>query len=139
MKLGKGWILLTIRQFLKFGMVGFLNTGISISTIFILMKLFGVSYVVSNVVGYGLAVINSFIWNKLWTFKGKGNLFGEIARFFGIFLICYFLQLGLLVLLKEHIHISADLSQLIAMAFYIVLNFIGHKLFTFRDAKYASN
>ena len=59
----------TVKQAIKYGIVGVSNTVITAVVIWIMMKLFGCSDVVSNMVGYVAGVLNSFIWNKQWTFR----------------------------------------------------------------------
>ena len=54
----------TVKQAIKYGIVGVSNTVITAVVIWIMMKLFGCSDVVSNMVGYIAGVLNSFIWNK---------------------------------------------------------------------------
>ena len=126
-------IIKTIEQFAKFGMVGVLNTIITISVIFIFMKLFHVSYIISNAVGYLFGFINSFILNKIWTFKSKKSIGSESFFFVLIFIICYSLQLILLVILKEKLQIMPEYAQIISMIFYSIINFSGNKFITFKN------
>lgn len=119
-------------QGMKFIIVGIMNTGITLSVIFILQKLLNVHYVPSNVTGYVMGLINSFLWNRNWTFKSNGNVLRESVVFLIIFGICYSMQLAFLVILIEVLEVDADISQLIAMFFYTAINFILNKYFTFR-------
>ena len=122
----------SFRQFFKYGIVGVVNTLITLAAIFILMEFIGVHYVAANAVGYILGFINSFIMNKIWTFESKGNTSKEILSFVLIFLVSYAFQLLLLILIKEKIGISAEIAQVVAMIFYTIISFIGNKSFTFR-------
>jgi len=126
-------ILKTTQQFIKYGIVGVINTLITLSVIFLLMNGFDVNYLISNIVGYMLGFINSFILNKLWTFKSKGKLKNELFLFIIAFLVCYGAQLLFLIFLIEGLDFSAEISQIIAMAFYTILNFLGNKYFTFKQ------
>ncbi|MEA2095912.1 MAG: GtrA family protein [Candidatus Cloacimonadota bacterium] len=123
----------TIEQFIKFGMVGLLNTLITISIIFIFMMLLNVSYILSNIIGYLFGFVNSFILNKIWTFKSKKPIGRESFFFVLIFAICYLLQLLLLIVLKENLKIIPEYAQLIAMGLFAVLNFSGNKFITFKN------
>ena len=49
----------TVKQAIKYGIVGVSNTVITAVVIWIMMKLFGCSDVVSNMVGYVAGVLNS--------------------------------------------------------------------------------
>jgi putative flippase GtrA len=120
-------------QAIRFGLVGVLNTGITITAIFILMKGFMVHYALSNWIGYLLGFINSFVLNKKWTFQSKGNVGIEGVLFVAVFGGCYLIQLGTLLFMKEAIGIKADYAQLLAMPVYTSLNFMSNKLITFRN------
>ena len=121
-----------IRQFIKYGLVGVLNTILTISIIFIFMKLLNASYIISNAVGYLFGFINSFILNKIWTFKSKKSIGKESFYFILIFIICYSFQLVFLVILKEKLLVNPEYAQIIAMVFYTIINFTGNKFITFR-------
>lgn len=122
-----------IKQAIKYGVVGVINTLITAVVIWIMMKLLGCSDVVSNVVGYIAGVLNSFIWNKKWTFKSTEKWIGSALRFGVVFGICYLLQLGLLVfVLNPYLAIDPYYNQLIAMAFYTAINFVMNKFYTFK-------
>lgn len=120
-------------QAIRFGIVGVLNTGITLAVIFVLMKGLGVHYALSNCIGYVVGFLNSFVLNKKWTFRSKGNVGVEGVLFVAVFGVCYLMQLGALVLMKETIGITADYAQLLAMAVYTGFNFILNKLITFRN------
>jgi len=120
-----------ILQCFKFGLVGILNTIVGLSTIFICMKLLHISYISSNIIGYSLGLINSFIFNKLWTFKSTKSAKKEIIPFIFIFAISYFFQLIILILMKEYMSINVDLAQIISTVFYTIINFFGNRIYTF--------
>ena len=57
-----------MKRFIKFGLIGVLNTLITISSYMLLVYL-GVYYILANIIGYSLGIINSFYWNKNWVFQ----------------------------------------------------------------------
>ncbi len=122
----------TIKQFIKYGLVGVSNTLITLSIIFVFMKLLNVPYIPSNAVGYLFGFINSFFLNKIWTFKSKESIGKESFFFILIFIICYSIQLVFLIILKEIILVKPEFAQIIAMGFYTVMNFLGNKYITFK-------
>lgn len=123
----------TVRQAIKYGIVGVSNTLITALVIWVMMKGLHCSDVLSNVVGYIAGVVNSFIWNKQWTFQSQAGWVKSAVRFGLVFGICYFLQLGCLFLLNAWLPIDPYYNQLIAMAFYTVINFIFNKVYTFKE------
>ncbi|MDR2118672.1 MAG: GtrA family protein [Tannerellaceae bacterium] len=125
----------TVKQAVKYGIVGFGNTLLSLLVIWLMMKVCGYSDVASNVAGYVAGFFNSFIWNKKWTFRSSDKWLGSAVRFALAFGVCYLLQLLLLLYLNAHLSIDTYYNQVIAMLFYTVLNFLMNKYFTFKAQK----
>ena len=59
-------------RFIKFGIVGVLNTAIN-WIIFIILNMVGIYYIFSNIIAYSLSTLNSYLWNSKWVFKYNGN------------------------------------------------------------------
>lgn len=123
----------TIKQALKFGIVGIGNTCITAFVIWVMLKLAGCSDFVSNIAGYGVGVLNSFIWNRCWTFHSAAGWRRSAWRFGLVFAISYLLQLAALFALDETLNIDPYYNQLLAMAFYTAVNFILNKIYTFKE------
>ncbi len=119
-------------QAVKFGLVGLLNTGITLLIIFILQNLLHINYKAANFTGYLLGFINSFFWNKIWTFNSNGPVQIESILFIAVFGVCYILQLAVLILLKENLKINVNIAQILGMIFYTSISFLGNKFITFR-------
>ena len=88
-----------VNKFVKFGLVGVLNTLIN-WIIFALLNFIGVYYIVANVIAYVIATANSYIWNSKWVFKYNGkNKKETTAKFVILNLIGLGLNTGILYLL----------------------------------------
>ena len=121
------------KQALKYGVVGGVNTLITALVIWIMMHIVGTNAILANAVGYAAGVVNSFIWNLRWTFKSPDVQWRSSAiRFTVVFGICYSLQLGVLTMLNSSLTIDPYYNQLIAMAFYTLINFLLNKYYTFK-------
>lgn len=122
-----------MKQAIKYGVVGVANTLITAAVIWVMMKNLEVSDIVSNITGYAVGLLNSFVWNKQWTFRGTSAGWRNSAiRFGAVFGICYSLQLGVLMYLNQVLDIDPYYNQLLAMAFYTVINFLMNKFYTFK-------
>ena len=79
-----------IYQFLRFACIGLLNTGLSFLVVNTVSKFFaisqGVPYGAIVGVGFVCAVIQSYPWNKTWTFGGETgvSLWKNIVRLFSV-------------------------------------------------------
>lgn len=121
------------RQAIKFGIVGVGNTLITALVIWIMLKVCGFSDYVSNITGYGIGVLNSFVWNRCWTFHSASGWRRSAVRFGIVFGISYLFQLGVLFVLNATSGIDPYYNQLLAMVFYTIANFILNKIYTFKE------
>ncbi len=120
------------KQFIKFIVVGILNSLLTYLTFKILTALFLVNDIISIITGYIVGVINSFIFNKIWTFKSKLMSIKEAAFFIIIFFISLLLKIIVYKLLKEKFLLQKDIAFFIGMAVYTSINFLLNKYITFR-------
>ncbi len=59
----------TLTKFIKFSIVGFINTAGSYLLFIILLKFAHVNYLISSVGSYILGILISYFGNKYWTFR----------------------------------------------------------------------
>lgn len=123
----------TLWQLVRFGIVGVINTLITLIVIYILQELLHVKYTAANLAGYIAGVINSFFWSKLWVFKKlNSNFMREAVLFLVSFGICYGIQFVALLLLVEVLHMVDTWAQLVSMVVYTLCNFALNKCITFK-------
>jgi putative flippase GtrA len=69
-----------LEQAAKFLSVGILNTALDASLYFVLTRWLGFSTLqtLAKGISYGAGILNSFYWNKSWTFKSDA---GTVATF----------------------------------------------------------
>ncbi|MDR0769447.1 MAG: GtrA family protein [Dysgonamonadaceae bacterium] len=137
-------------QTIKYGVVGVTNTLLTMVTIWVMMrvvflseegeKISSLALSVSNTVGYIVGLINSFIWNRSWTFKSKNKWTPDFIRFMIAFLVCFIIQLVLVNVLYKRMEMAglteitgaAEICQFAGIVVYTILNFILNKYFTFK-------
>lgn len=124
-------------QFLKFGIVGILNTLINIGVYIILVSL-GFNYILSNIIGYTFGLLNSFFWNKNWVFKTNRNSKYLFLKFLLINIITLGINTLILFLLVNNLHFNLILSQIVATGIGMVFNFILNKYWTFMEKENSS-
>ena len=136
-------------QFYKFVLIGGLNTLIdtSIYNAFISAtgKTQGDEILLFKGVAFSVAVVNSYFWNKFWTFERvKGNG-GEFLQFLIISLGGLGISLGTVHIIVNILHppagmgltflesqlVWANVGQLAAVCFSTIWNFIGYKYIVF--------
>lgn len=126
----------TLRQFIKFGVVGVSNTLISYIT-YVVCLAAGMHYVVGSVLGFIISVINSFYWNSRYVFIQEEKDFFSIVKAFVKMVLSYsftglILNNILLIMLVEWLRVPEIIAPLVVLLVTIPLNFILNKLWAFR-------
>lgn len=125
-----------VMQFIKFGMVGALNTFLSYGIYFLFLKL-GVYYIVCNFIAFVITVFISFLLNRKFVFakdKEKGCWWKELLRVYasyaGTSLILSSILLGIQV---EFLGIPEEIAPFINLVFTIPINFLLNKFWAFKQ------
>lgn len=135
----------SLRQFVKFIIIGFSSALIDIGISGVLIYRFHFDLNVAKTISFVVAVTNGFIWNSLWTFRGMGSgrRHEQYVKFFLVNIVGYVLNLTITnlsifamtghFLTKEKpavaIWLTATCAAIICVS---VWNFTANKLWTFR-------
>lgn len=132
-------------QFVKFLMVGVMNTALTLIVIYLCKSVLGINEYLSNLTGYVAGVVNSFLWNKNWVFKARSNAMRQAVTFLVGFGVCYLVQLAVVFLVTdctpygdmtwtiEGYTISGyGIATILGMGVYTVANFIYNRVVTFK-------
>lgn len=131
-------------QFIKYCMVGVLNTLITLGVIYLCKSLLGWNLYLSNALGYICGVINSFMCNKAWVFHSHGGYMREAFKFLCGFAVCYALQLSVVWMLTSSygdydfkicgiILSGYGIATLLGNVVYTLANFAYNRLVTFTN------
>lgn len=138
-----------VSQFSKFVVIGFMNTAIDFGVLNLLMWQTGIYrgkwIILLNAIAFAVAVINSYLWNKYWTFRAKeADEPGEIAKEFSQFIMVTLIGLaintsivfGVTTFITPFFGLSlelwANLAKAAATGFSLIWNFIGYKFIVFK-------
>lgn len=131
-------------QLSKFAAVGFLNTAIDFGVLNLLSAATGVTsgFIVGgvNVPGFGAAVVNSYVWNKYWVFKGREGAARDFPKFIAVSLVGLFLNSAFVVFMTTYIPPAfglgdeawLNLAKIMATVLIFLWNFLGYKFLVFR-------
>lgn len=122
----------SLGEFIKFSFVGVLNTGVDVA-VFFLLTWITVPYITAQVISYSCGATNSYLLNKLWTFRsGSGLSFAEILRFVIVNLLSLGISVAVLWLLHDTAGLNLPISKAGATVSSLAANFLGNKLWVFR-------
>ena len=123
---------------IKFLIVGVVNTLVGTGLMFILYNVFSVNYWISSASNYIVGSIVSYFLNKYFTFQNKEKSWRQILSFVVNITICYLIAYGAAKPAVSRIFsgfnekIQGNLSMLAGMCLFVVLNYLGQRLFVFR-------
>ena len=122
-------------QFIRFLIVGVANTIVGLLTIYAAKWLFAFDDVVANIIGYGTGLTVSFLLNKAWTFRHKGEILKSALRFLASFAVAYPINLGAVLFLIQELGMNSYLAQALGVPPYTVAFFLLSRYFAFRERK----
>ena len=118
-----------VLQFLKFLVVGVLNTIIFLVVYYSLLNL-GVNYIVSNISGFLVSILNAYFLNSKYVFL-KNNNAKNFLKVFMVYGTTTILSTLLLYLMVDIIKISDKIAQLINLCITTPTNFYLNKFWAF--------
>lgn len=126
------------RHFRRFVIVGAINTAVDFCTFAFLHSFWGADKLLSQAAGYSAGIINSFIFNKLWTFENRATRLETIQQS-SKFIIVNALSLALTLLglrvLNDSLGLNTYLSKAVVTLLAQLINFSGYKFWVFSCRK----
>ena len=123
--------------FLKFMLVGVVNTLVGIAVMFFCFNVLAWSYWVSSALNYMVGSIVSYLLNKRYTFQQKGNDWHTVWIFIVNVSVCYVLAYGLAkpfvawLLSGVTTNIQGNAALFVGMVLFVGFNYIGQRFWAF--------
>ena len=123
--------------FLKFMLVGVVNTLVGIAVMFFCFNVLAWSYWVSSALNYMVGSIVSYLLNKRYTFQQKGNDWHTVWKFIVNVSVCYVLAYGLAkpfvawLLSGVTTNIQGNAALFVGMVLFVGFNYIGQRFWAF--------
>lgn len=121
------------KEIINYLIFGGLTTLISIVTYALFAKVFHIDYLISNVLSWIIAVLFAYITNKIFVFesKSKKNI-KEITSFFFFRVVSLIMEMVILYIFVDMLHIDDLVTKIIAQVIVIVSNYVFSKVFVFK-------
>ena len=100
------------------------------------IKVFGINYLISNIISWVVSVAFAYITNKIFVFKNKEKekkqVFIQIYQFVKYRLFSLIIDILLMYAFVELVKIDDMISKIIVQVIVIVLNYVFSKIFVFK-------
>jgi putative flippase GtrA len=140
--------LVKTNSFIRFSIVGIINTAVGLSIIFFLMNVFNLPYWISTSIGTAIGALLSFLLNRKFTFGSSISFQKGAPLFFMIILLAFFGSYSLGEWLAEQITFPLSLptfltrkeiAVFLGACIYTISNYIGQKFIVFRKQVKTNN
>lgn len=116
----------------KFALVGVANTLIDMGVFALLAQLMGVNVYLSQCISYSAGVLNSYIFNRSWTFKTKEHFWSPaLLRFLVLNFIMLALSTVIIWVFYDLLSVHKLIAKCISVPITMILNFLASRLWVF--------
>lgn len=124
-----------VRQFVKFGIVGASSTVIDWGIYLFLTRIFGMFYLMAKILSFSVAVFNSYVWNRRWTFRSNDPAkLKQFIKFLTISIVGLVLNSSIMFLAVDKFKLHDIVGLALATAIILIWNFLANKYYTFKEA-----
>ena len=137
------------KTFVRFVLVGVINTLFGSAIMFVFYNVFHLSYWLSSASNYFFGSILSYFLNKYFTFKNKDKGWKPIVKFALNIAVCYGLAYGIAIPLISMLctanswtmfgwsveKFAGNFSMIVGACLFVAFNYIGQRFFAFREKK----
>lgn len=128
-------IISEIIRFVKFGMVGLINTGISLIIYYAFVFYDERLYLVGNVIGWFVSVANSYFLNRRFVFKSEDTClkeqFLQLLKTYVTYFVTLVIGTGLLAVEVQYFNIPSKICPIINLFISVPINYVMIKFWTF--------
>ena len=121
------------KELILYVVFGVLTTLVNFIIYFLFTKLFGIHYIISNILAWFFAVLFAYITNRKWVFESKNtNIIIEMVLFFGGRLFSGVVDTVLMYIFIDILSIGDFISKVIIQIIVVILNYVISKLVVFK-------
>jgi putative flippase GtrA len=122
-----------VTQFIKFSVIGASNTLVNMAVYAIVVFLAPALYLLGNVLGWALGVLNSYFWNNRYVFKdAQGKTLAKLGKMYASYAAGLALSTLLLYIYVDILGIQELIAYLLTIVFTVPVNFLLNKFWAFK-------
>lgn len=123
------------KRLMRFSIVGVINTTVDFTIFIFLNKCIGLYYLFGQIASCTGGIINSFIFNKSWTFYNKNSSRitpQQLAQFVIVNIVSLTATLIGMKILVSSLNISVIISKVMVTVLSQIINYLGYKFMVFK-------
>ena len=121
------------RELTSYVFFGTLTFFVNVIVYFLFENIFGVNYIISNIIAWFFSVLFAYITNRIWVFESKSaNIIKEMSLFFGGRIFSGVVDTGLMYLFIDILTIGDLISKIVVQVIVVILNYVFSKLIVFK-------
>jgi len=123
---------------IRFIMVGFLNTAVDFAVFSVLLNWLGLNYLLCQVAGYSMGILNSFIFNKIWTFENqseRSHIQLQLTKFIIVNVGTLIASLIGLTILSDYNQLNLYLAKVLVTGVTLIINYVSYAYWVFPERK----
>lgn len=124
------------KEILSYLIFGVLTTVVNYVSYFVATKLFGINYLVANVIAWFISVVFAYVTNKFWVFENKSveirGLVKEIFLFVSARVMSGGIETLFLFVFVSLLGFDDGVIKIIASVFVVIFNYFFSKLIIFK-------
>ncbi|MGI8557361.1 MAG: GtrA family protein [Solirubrobacteraceae bacterium] len=124
----------TIRQLVKYGVVGISNTLITLAIYALCTDALGVQYEVALTLGFAVGTVNGYVLNRRWTFQATASSHARaVRRYTGVQLIAYLTNLFLLHAAVSWLGLEKNIAEAIVIPVVFLATYLPNRIWSFGE------
>ena len=122
-----------MKKFAKFGITGILNTAVDFAAYSFCLEILSLDIKIAQPVGQCVAIVNSYLINKNWTFGKRRNYkISEMLKFLLVNGGSIIINILGVYIFHDIFGVNEYLCKIPIAFITIMINYFGNKLFVFK-------
>lgn len=122
----------SITQLRRFLITGTIATTISYSIFSLCLRVFGLHYIISNIIAFCISMIFGYNCNKRWSFGGDHSKSTHIPEYLAVYFSALAISTIILKVAIDFFGIIPEIAFLMSLCVTTCTNFLGIKFLVFK-------
>lgn len=121
------------KELVLYVIFGTLTFFVNVIVYFLFENVFGINYIISNIIAWFFSVLFAYVTNRIWVFESKSpSILKEMSLFFGGRIFSGAVDTALMYLFIDVLTIGDLISKIVVQVIVVILNYVFSKLIVFK-------